>query len=193
MNVLIIYAHPNPQSFNHAVLETAVSTLQKNGHTIEVRDLYVMGFDPVLKADDFAALRAGRTPADVQKEQESIRAADLLVVIHPIWWTGLPAMIKGYFDRVFTHGFAYAIENGAVIGRLKGKKVVVFNTQGTPGEVYEASGMFKSLHQTSDDGIYRFCGLEVAAHPIFPAVPYVDEATRRGYLDEVRRILTALS
>ncbi len=96
-------------------------------------------------------------------------------------------MIKGYIDRVFSHGFAYRIGANGVEKLLTGKKVVVFNTQGTPADIYERSGMFGAMRMTSDTGIYEFCGMTVLAHRFFDAVPYVDETARKGFLDAVRK------
>jgi NAD(P)H dehydrogenase (quinone) len=105
MKYLIVYAHPNPQSFNHAILETISGELRKKGKEFDVRDLYEIGFKPVLKLDDLAAIRKGTAVQDVQVEQDYIRAADFLIFIYPLWWAGIPAQFKGYKDRVFSGFF----------------------------------------------------------------------------------------
>jgi NAD(P)H dehydrogenase (quinone) len=192
MKLLIVYSHPNPKSFCHAILETVTNTLTAKKQDFVVRDLYALGFDPVLKADDFAGLQSGNTPADIKIEQEHIAAADMMIVIHPIWWTGLPAMIKGYFDRVFSYGFAYSADANGIIKLLMGKKAIVFNTQGTPEKIYEQAGMFDALKKTSDTGIYGFCGIEVVSHHFFGAVPYVKDATRRDYLSTVEKTIESI-
>lgn len=189
MKQLIVYAHPNPASFNHAILETARETLAAKGDEVVVRDLYVLNFDPVLKGSDFEKLMAGKTPADIKAEQDYIRWADTLVFIYPIWWVGMPAMIKGYIDRVFTQGFAFSIGANGIEKLLAGKRAVIFNTHGQPREYYEACGMFDSLKKTSDFGIFEFCGISVTQHSFFGAVPYVDDAARKGYLAEVKKVL----
>jgi NAD(P)H dehydrogenase (quinone) len=108
MKYLVIYSHPNPQSFCHAILETVKKTLAAKKHDVVVRDLYALGFDPVLKAADFAAIQSGKTCVDIKPEQDYIVWSDIMTIIHPIWWAGQPAMIKGYIDRVFSYGFAYS-------------------------------------------------------------------------------------
>jgi NAD(P)H dehydrogenase (quinone) len=115
-----------------------------------------------------------------------------MIVIHPIWWTGLPAMIKGYFDRVFSYGFAYSADANGIIKLLTGKKAIVFNTQGTPQEIYEQAGMFDALKKTSDTGIFGFCGIEVLSHHFFGAVPYVKDAKRKDYLSTVQKTMESL-
>ncbi len=100
-------------------------------------------------------------------------------------------MAKGYVDRVFSLGFAYTFEEtGGAVGLLKGKKAVIFNTQGTPREQYEAFGMYGAMTKTCDAGVFAFCGIEVINHTFFPAVPFVDDATRRGYLAEVKAVIS---
>ncbi|MCX5857675.1 MAG: NAD(P)H-dependent oxidoreductase [Deltaproteobacteria bacterium] len=190
MKHLIIYSHPNPGSFCHAILEVVEETLALKKHDIVVRDLYALGFDPVLKAADFAEMQSGKTPADIKAEQDHIAWSDMMTIIHPVWWTGLPAMIKGYIDRVFSYGFAYSTDAKGIVKLLTDKKVIIFNTQGTPEPLYEKSGMFVAMKKTSDMGIYEFCGVNVLAHQFFGAVPYVNDAARKGYLEKVRQIVS---
>jgi len=192
MKVLVLYSHPNPKSFCHAVLETAAEALKAKNHEVVVRDLYAMGFDPVLKPTDFEGIGAGNPPADIKAEQNHIAWADTLIVIHPVWWTGIPAMLKGYIDRVFSYGFAYSVNEQGIVKLLGGKRAFIINTQGTPQEPYDASGMFEAMKKTSDTGIYQFCGMEVPGHLFFPAVPYVDDSTRRGYLAKVQEAMAGL-
>ena len=189
MKHLIIYSHPNPKSFCHAILEAVTETLAGRKQDVVVRDLYALGFEPVLKASDLAAIQAGKVPGEIKTEQDHIAWSDIMTVIHPVWWTGLPAMIKGYFDRVFSYGFAYSVDKSGIVKLLKDKKAIVFNTQGTPADLYEKSGMFVAMKKTSDTGIYEFCGINVLAHQFFGAVPYVDDAARKGYLQKVKQIM----
>lgn len=189
MKHLIVYAHPNPESFCHAILEVVTDTLKAKGHEVVHRNLYSMNFDPVLKASDFAAMQSGKMPDDIKEEQRLITWADTITAIYPIWWTGIPAMFKGYIDRVFSHGFAYAIGDKGLEQLLAGKKAIIINTTGTPKEIYDASGMFNAMRMTSDTGIYEFCGIEVLDHLFLGGVPYVDDKTRKGYLDQVREIM----
>lgn len=159
MKHLVVYAHPNPESLNHSILETAVHALKKNGHEVVVRDLYALDFQPVLKPEDTAAMKAGNTPNDIKTEQEFITDADVITFIYPIWWTGLPAILKGYVDRVFAFGFAYSAGEEGIIKLLKGKKGFIINTHGTPNEVYDKVGMTAGLKVTSDIGIFDFTGI----------------------------------
>lgn len=193
MKHLILYAHPNPKSFNAAVLETTVKTLEEKGHQVTVRNLYKMEFDPVLKGSDFEAFQAGRNPADIEKEHRYILEADVITMIYPIWWAGIPAMLKGYIDRVFSYGFAYKYnEQGSPVGLLSGKKGFIINTQGTPAEYYDSTGMTDAMKKTSDTGILGFCGIESVGHIFFDAVPTIDDITRKGMLDTLALKLKSL-
>ncbi|RYY56053.1 MAG: flavodoxin family protein [Chitinophagaceae bacterium] len=178
MKHLIIYSHPHSQSLNHLLKDTVLDVLQ--GQDVELRDLYLLGFDPVLSQQDMAGQRNGVVADDVLAEQEYIRNADVITFIYPIWWTGLPAMVKGYIDRVMSYGFAYRYDQGVQKGLLTGKKVIVINTHGKSNEEYAGSGMDRALALTSDTGIYRYCGLDIIAHVYFDRA---DRATP-GMIDD---------
>ena len=186
MKYLIVYAHPNPKSFNHAELEVIEQALKEAGHETRVRDLYAQNFNPVLAAPDFEAMAKGELPSDILQEQEHIKWADALVFVHPVWWASMPAMLKGYIDRVFLKGFAYDYGENGVIPLLKGKKAYAFCTTGTPSDIYEKNGMHSSLRQVSDEGIFGFCGLEVVQHVFFGGIPGTTPEQRAAMLEEVK-------
>ena len=190
MRHFVLYAHPDPRSFCHAILDTVVETLRGKGHEVRVSDLYAQGFDPILKGSDFEALQAGKTPPDVKAEQDNVTWAEVITVVHPVWWTNMPAMLKGYIDRVLTLGFAYAFGPEGPKGLLGNRKVVIFSTQGALNEVYDASGVTDAMKKASDIGIYSFCGMEVLEHKFFGGVTMTDDATRKGYLSEVKKVMS---
>lgn len=167
MKHLIIYAHPNPNSLNSYLKNTTAAHLQEHHHEVVIRDLYALNFNPVLSLEDMAGQRNGLVSDDVKREQDFITWADCITFIHPIWWTGLPAILKGYIDRVFSYGFAYRYDQGIQKGLLAGKKAVIINTHGKSKAEYEAIGMDKALLLTSDKGIYTYSGLEVTEHLFF--------------------------
>ncbi|MBI5075644.1 MAG: NAD(P)H-dependent oxidoreductase [Nitrospirae bacterium] len=189
MKYLILYAHPNPKSFNHAILETVQAELQKAGKEVSVRDLYAQNFNPVLSANDLAGMMQGQLQPEIKAEQEFVGSADLIVVIYPLWWAGMPAILKGYIDRVFTEGFAYSIVGPDLKGLLQGRKVLLITTTGAPQEMYEASGMFKSIAQTTGEGIFQFTGMELIEHKYLCAIPYLTDADRKKMLEELRELV----
>jgi NAD(P)H dehydrogenase (quinone) len=125
----------------------------------------------------------------VKTEQEFIGSSDVIVVIYPLWWSGMPAILKGYIDRVFTEGFAYQIDGPDLRGLLTGKKVLLITTTGAPQEMYEASGMFRSMAQTTGEGIFQFIGMELIEHKYLCAIPYVTNEERKKMLEEVRGLV----
>ncbi len=192
MKHLVIYCHPSPKSFCHAIFHEVTESLRSKGHDVVERDLYALGFDPVLKGSDFDAFLSGKTPSDIKVEQDYVAWSQGITVIYPVWWTGLPAMLKGYFDRVLSLGFAYIFETQGPKPLLGGRKVMVFCTQGQFKEAYDASGMTDAMQKTTDIGIFSFCGMDVVEHKFFGAVTSADEATRRNYLAEVRELMGRL-
>lgn len=193
MNHLIIFAHPKHESFNNAILDRVVAALEAKGDQVVVRDLYALGFNPVLTSKDMDALRQGNVAQDVAREQAFITQADTIIFIHPLWWTGLPAILKGYVDRVFTYGFAYRhSQAGGIEGLLSTKKGALVTTHGTPSAHYESTDMTKALQHTTDVGIFNFCGIDVAKHFFFGEVPTVDDATRLGILTDIQEAFRTL-
>lgn len=167
MKHLIIFAHPNNESLNHHLLQTVVESLQTQNHDIEVRDLNQINFNPVLSLEDMQGQRIGIVADDVKQEQQFISWAEYITFVYPIWWTGMPAILKGYIDRVFSYGFAYRYEQGVQKGLLMGKLTTIINTQGKSQDEYERIGMDKALSLTSDKGIFTYCGLEINQHFFF--------------------------
>jgi len=183
MKHLILFAHPQKTSFSNALKERITKTIQAQGNEAILRDLYEMNFSPVRGESDIALAEKHTVAKDVAYEQEFIKAADIITVIHPVWWGGMPAILKGYIDRVFTYGFAYAVENGGIKPLLTGKKVVIISNHGTPDEYY--TQMREAMNTIEDQGIFKFCGIEVLKHQYFGAVPYVDGTVKENWLKEV--------
>ena len=167
MKNLIVYAHPNSGSLNHFFKQTVLEILQESGEEIAVRDLNEINFNPVLSLEDMNGQRMGTVADDVKTEQDFITWADRIIFIYPIWWTGMPAIMKGYIDRVFSYGFAYRYDQGVQKGLLTGKKTIIINSHGKSNAEYEAMGMDKALILTSDTGIFTYSGLEIQQHFYF--------------------------
>ncbi|MEO8534246.1 MAG: NAD(P)H-dependent oxidoreductase [Flavobacterium sp.] len=167
MKNLVVYAHPNSGSLNHFFKQTIVESLQESNQEVEVRDLYQINFDPVLSLSDMNGQRIGKVADEVKTEQDFISWADRIIFVYPIWWTGMPAIMKGYIDRVFSYGFAYRYDQGIQKGLLTGKKTIIVNSHGKSNAEYEATGMDKALALTSDAGIFNYCGLEIQKHFYF--------------------------
>ncbi len=189
MKALVIYAHPNPKSFCSAIRQKVEEILSQKGISYHVRDLYSMNFDPILSGKDFESLSRGEVISDVAKEQELIRESDLLIFIFPMWWYSFPAILKGYIDRVFSYGFAYAEEDGQIRGLLQGKRAMILCTLGGSEQDY---GSFADCIKSIFSSTFTFCGLEVPSVEFFYAVPYVGDDVRKAYLKKVEELLSEL-
>ncbi|WP_265129625.1 NAD(P)H-dependent oxidoreductase [Chryseobacterium oranimense] len=186
MRHLIIYAHPNENSLNSNLLQTVVESLEKGNHEIEIRDLNKIGFDPVLSLADMQGQRAGKVSDDVKTEQDFISRAEFITFIYPIWWTGMPAIMKGYIDRVFSYNFAYRYDQGVQKGLLKGKQAVIINTHGKSHEEYERMGMDKALTLTSDNGIFLYSGFEIIQHFFFDRADKASQEDLNIWKEQIR-------
>lgn len=182
---LIVIAHPNPDSFNHAILGAALDVLDQPGQAVIVSDLYAEGFDPLLAADD---LQGGASrSADVAREQRRVAWADDLVFLFPVWWFDRPAILKGWCDRVLEPGFAYGFDAaaGRAFGLLGGKRASVVATFAARADAVDPELVTRGL----TEGTLGFCGVQAAqALPLFE-VPRVGPEERAQMLDEVRRFL----
>ncbi|SDW85769.1 NAD(P)H-dependent oxidoreductase [Paenibacillus sp. PDC88] len=194
MKHLIIYAHPVQESFNHRICQTVQQTLEKSGHTVAVRDLYALNFDPVLSEQEMADCYAGEAPKEeVLKEQQYILDADSLIFIYPIWWAGMPAILKGYIDRVFSYGFAYAYnEDGQLIRMLTDKHSLIINTHGSSAAHYDQIGMTDGLRVTAGAGILEFVGTQPVGHLLFGDMDDASEAQKEQIIEQIKTELSAM-
>ena len=191
MKHLVIFAHPYSKSFGKGIVDTIEKEVLNNESEIRIRDLYELGFDPILKGSDLLNLQSGNYADDIKVEQDHIKWADIITFVYPVWWAGLPAMLKGYVDRVFANGFGFTYGENGPVGLLKGKKGILFSTTGFPSDVYTQIGMHKSMQHTTDEAIFKFWGIEVIKHVFFGAVPSSTEEELKQYLNEVIEVIKA--
>lgn len=212
MQVLIVYAHPEPKSFNGAMKSLAVETLEALGHTVLVSDLYAQGFNPVagphdmtgtpadpeyfqLQREQTAACETGSMASDIAAEMEKLRAADLLILQFPIWWFGMPAILKGWADRVFARGFAYLPGRKYDTGMFRGKLAMVAATTGTSADTYAPDGIdgdILTVLWPIHNGLLRYAGFDVL-QPFIAYMPgRVGEDGRQACLDAWGQRLGAL-
>jgi NAD(P)H dehydrogenase (quinone) len=165
MNVLLVYAHPEPRSLNGSIRDFTVDRFVRAGHTVEVSDLYAMRWKASIDADDFpqrdpgqpfrpsadskrAFAEAAQTP-DVAAEQDKLRRADLVIFQFPMWWFSMPAIMKGWFERVYAYGFAYGVGEHSEQrwgerygeGAFRGKRAMLVVTTGGWAEHYSQRGI----------------------------------------------------
>jgi NAD(P)H dehydrogenase (quinone) len=186
MNHLIVLAHPNPASLCAAICSKIADVSSSNGHKVEARDLYSLNFNPVLSAEDFKQLRAGATPKDIAVEQLHVKKADVITLVFPLWWTGYPAILKGWIDRVLQNGFAFSFsQKDGIVPRLTGKKVQLITTMGSSVDEYEENGLMDAMAMTMGDNVWSFCGCEDAGLIAIGEVPGMTEGERKMLLQDL--------
>jgi|GEM_PF-203717 Putative NADPH-quinone reductase (modulator of drug activity B) len=190
MNHLIVYAHPSSDSFSNKIMTITKEFSVEKEYKTEIRDLYSIGFDPILKASDLKKMYDGETPDEIKREQNYIEWADLITFIYPVWWTGMPAILKGYIDRVFSYGIAYKQSKSGEEGLLKGKIVFLFSPMGTSNEAYDKNGMLDSMKQTCDEGIFKFCGMNVIKHVFFGSASNLEHEMENQYLKAIPLVIS---
>lgn len=193
MHALIVYAHPEPQSFNAALKDRAVETLTREGWRVEVSDLYEQGFKATADADadDFAeradpgylkyaleqthaGAEGGGFAPDVAAEIAKLERADLLILQFPMWWFGFPAVLKGWVDRVFAAGVIYGRDVGMFSkGRFVGRRAMLSFTTGGAPATYGPTGLYGAadvILWPMQNGILNFVGYSVLP-PFMAAAP----------------------
>lgn len=191
---LVVLGHPSPTSFNRAIAETYCAAVRECGQQPMLRDLYAIGFDPLLHADERAEIDIERRP-DVAAELEFVRSADAIVLIYPIWFGGPPAIIKGYIDRVLGAGFrAGALKAGRGHPLLAGKNLLTLSSSATTLPWLEEKGQWLALRQAFDKYLVAAFQMGSAEHVHFDAV-VEDMAERIVYehLETARRAAFAFS
>jgi NAD(P)H dehydrogenase (quinone) len=171
MKHLVIVAHPVEGSFTMALARAYTAQLERLGHGQLTYDLYRMGFNPVLTAEELTRTTGGQVVSpDIHQAQDDVRDADVLTLIYPLWWLSMPAMMKGYVDRVFARGFAYESRDGVVRGLLSGKKSILITVSGAPLPLLVQSGNWNAVQVLQDTHILRSTGFALLQHLHFDEI-----------------------
>jgi NAD(P)H dehydrogenase (quinone) len=206
MNVLIVYAHEEPLSFNGAMKNAAIRTLEEQGHQVVVSDLYRMNFKAVADSADFLERKdrhilvrqaeeryssnLGTLAPDILLEQRKVLDCQLMIFQFPLWWFTLPAILKGWVDRVLSMGFAYD-QDGRWYdhGGLKGRRAMLSFTTGDPESCFTPRGIHGSMEAILwplQRATLSHCGFDVLP-------PFVAYAVARGSVEERAAILERFS
>ena len=194
MNILIVYAHPDPQSLNGALKDYAIRHLQSAGHTVQVSDLYAMDWKATLEAGEIP--EGSQQSGDVLREQDKLLWADAVIFQFPLWWFSMPAIMKGWVERVYTYGFGYGVGEHSERrwgdrygeGRLEGKRAMLVVTAGGWESHYSARGVngkMDDLLFPIHHGILYYPGLEVLP-------PFVEYRTGRMNAERFAAVCEAL-
>jgi NAD(P)H dehydrogenase (quinone) len=209
MNILYVYAHPNPNSFNNSLKQKGCEALETLKHKIILSDLYAESFKATASWDDFelpeielpsqyfmsqkVAYDKNALSNDIKNEIEKISWADHIIFQFPLWWFSTPAMLKGWLDRILVKGFAY--DSGKVFadGLLQGKTAAVVVTTQSPEEAYQLDGMhgcpidafLHSFHHT-----LKFTGIKTLTPFIVYGAFDLDQTKQVNILDKYQNYLT---
>ncbi|MGL4185200.1 MAG: NAD(P)H-dependent oxidoreductase [Thiotrichaceae bacterium] len=187
MRVLIVYAHPNANSFNHAMLAACERGLTQAGHEIQVKNLYAEQFDPVLTANDLALLQTGVIPSKIQHEQQALLWAEGLIFIYPLWWYERPAILKGWFDQILTNGVAYTYSAAGVEGLLKHQKALVLITAGGSEGYFQDTNSVELIYRSMTEGTLQYCGIQNVQHQVYYNVPSLSAPDRQQILQDIEQ------
>ncbi|MDH0648889.1 NAD(P)H-dependent oxidoreductase [Pseudomonas sp. GD03858] len=165
MHALIVIAHHDPESLTHALAREIADGLRAAGHTSEFADLAREGFDPRFGLADHAVhRRLGAPPADVLAEQARIERADTLVLVYPIYWWSLPALLKGWVERVFSNGWAFDYAaDGSTTKLLHGLTAHLVGVAGADTGTFERHGYGEAMRVQIEHGIFDYCGARVSS------------------------------
>jgi NAD(P)H dehydrogenase (quinone) len=181
MKVLVVYTHPNPKSFNQAILEQFTKGLNDGGHTFEILDLYKINFNPVIQLEDYAQFMGGEMPPDVLEQQKKIIEANALAFIYPIISWSFPALLKGWLDRVFSFGFAYRMDETGWHSLLKHQKALLICTTGVPEAMYKSMGIEEVITKYNEIE-FGGAGISKTEHFFF-YTPQINAEDRNKYLE----------
>lgn len=195
MKIVVVYSHPVAESFGAALRETVLSTLRDKGHEIRLLDLYQMNFDPVMSADERRSYN-DRAPTDpaLAEHIDALRWADGIVFVYPTWWYSMPAMLKGWFDRVWAVDVAFKLDpaGGRIIPLMRHVKfVAVITTCGASFLISHLMG--HPGRRIILRGLRANCA--ATARTLFMAHYKMDSSTpqsRTAYLTKVRRKLSKI-
>ncbi|XP_012868297.1 PREDICTED: NAD(P)H dehydrogenase [quinone] 1 [Dipodomys ordii] len=200
---LIVLAHSERTSFNHAMKEAAVEALKGRGWKVMESDLYAMNFNPLISRKDITgelkdpenfqypaeaslAYKEGRLSPDIVAEQKKLEAADLVIFQFPLQWFGMPAILKGWFERVLVAGFAYTYAAMYDEGPFQNKKTVLSITTGGSGSMYSLQGVHGDMNINLwpiQSGTLHFCGFQVLEPQLTYSIGHVPPDARTQILE----------
>ena len=203
MHVLLVCCHPEPKSFTHALMRRACEVLDRQGISYDISDLYAEGFHPAADRHDFTsvaredrfhyqteqkyAAEHGTFSVEITREQDRVRRANVMIFFFPFWGGGMPAMLKGWFERVMAYGFAYVDGARYGSGLFKGRAAMMCLPTGGTRERFSAAGPYGNIEdklRPLTEGSLAYLGLDVADPFVAFAAPRVSEEERREILEE---------
>lgn len=188
MRILVVLSHPDPASFTHAVAAAFASGAQEGGHRVEIADLHGEGFDPRWRIEDAGQFeRGGTVPPDILAEQARIERCDALCLVFPLYWFGMPAMLKGWMDRVFSWGWAYDQLDDPSRSLLRHRPCLALVPAAANPEDWRAEGFDQAMRAIWGKGTLDWFGMQAARIEFLGGVEGAP-ARRRAHLATARRL-----
>jgi NAD(P)H dehydrogenase (quinone) len=182
----VIFAHPRAHSFTGSVANAYAEAAAAQGHSVVIRDLYRMNFDPRLSEEELPFTENLRPRPDVAMERRLLSDVNVFMLAYPFWLNAPPAILKGYLDRVFGYGFAYG-RSGHSEPLLQGRSLITFSSSGAPLHWVRETGAFDAIGKLFDSYFAELCGLSFLEHVHFGAiVPNIREDAVATHLATVK-------
>ncbi|MBV7532198.1 NAD(P)H-dependent oxidoreductase [Chitinophaga sp. sic0106] len=211
MNILIVFAHPEPRSLNGTLKNAAVGFLEAAGHQVIVSDLYQQQWKSQADGGDFLqynnsqrlivaqaakeAYHQQQQSPDITAEQEKVLWADLVIYQFPLWWFSMPAILKGWFDRVYTNGFGYGTGQRYGGGKLAGKKGMLLITTGGDVNTFTNRGIHGNIHDLLfpiHHGIMWYTGMAALPPFLVHSANHISETDVNKSIEELKERLSTL-
>ena len=194
MKILLILAHPNKESFNHAIAQAAIETVEGNGHQVIFHDLYAEKFDPIIPYEEIP--KNAELDPELFKHCQEISYVDGIIIVHPNWWGMPPAILKGWIDRVIRAGVAYQFlegdqGEGVPIGLLNADNVIVFNTSNTPAK-REREVFGDPLENIWKKCIFGLCDIKNIHRKNYGVIVTSSQEEREKWLKDVAKTVDSI-
>lgn len=196
MHLLTVFSHPIASSYPVAVMDAFHEPFSEHGHSIDVLDLHKESFDPRFTEDDHAHFWGGPIPDGIAQAHRRVEAADRLAFVFPVYWWSMPAMMKGWIERVFTGGWAYRYGSGVadrgkepLNALLPGIPTMLVGVGGSKRGTYDKYGYAEAMRTQLDVGIFAYCGIDdVESHLIYDVEGNHNGGNREAGLLTARQI-----
>ena len=199
MKLLVVFAHPLRNSYPRAVLDAFLEPIRAQGHQIDLLDLHEEDFDPRFTQADHAHFWGGDIPEEISAYQKRMDAADRLAFIYPVYWWGMPAIMKGWIERTFSGDWAYVYGEGVedrgkagLKGLLANRPTLLLGIGGSTERTYRRYRYDDAMRTAIDVGVFSYCGIrDVETHLLFDVEGDANADRREAYLDDVKQVARA--
>jgi len=183
MKHLLICCLVDENCFATEIVQKFISELNSSRKEILIRNLYDPAFKSILRRS------AGASANLVKREQDLIRWAETITFIYPIWWSGMPAILKSYLETVLTPGFAFVEQPDSISGLLTDKRVNIINLISSVEEIIRGEGIAYCIPQSNDFRIFEWCGMQIQKHLFFRENRWMSDEEKKTLLADVTELL----